>query len=121
MWFEGIAWAASAQAQPAGGFDQVVYTMIVPFAMIFGIAYFLLIRPQTQKAGEHQRLLNSLKRNDEVVTSGGILGKIVEIGDKLVTLEIAQNVRIRIERSQIAAASNYGKAVSKKEKGDQSG
>ena len=47
MWFEGIAWAADAPAQ--AGMDQVVWTMVIPFAMIFGIAYFLLIRPQTQK------------------------------------------------------------------------
>jgi preprotein translocase subunit YajC len=115
MWFEGIAWAADAQAQAQGGLDQILWTMIVPFAMIFGIAYFLLIRPQTQKASEQRKMLNSLKRNDEVVTSGGILGKIVELGDRLVTLEIAPNVRIRIERGQIGAVSAYSKTASKKE------
>jgi preprotein translocase subunit YajC len=114
MWFEGIAWAASASAPAQGGFDQVLWTMIVPFAMIFGIAYFLLIRPQTQKASEHQKMVSGLKRNDEVVTSGGILGKIVELGDRLVTLEIAPNVRIRIERAQIGAVSTYGKGSSSK-------
>jgi preprotein translocase subunit YajC len=114
MWFERIAWAADAPAQ--GGIDQVMWTMIVPFAMIFGIAYFLLIRPQTQKASEHQKMLNNLKRNDEVVTTGGILGKIVELGDRLVTLEIAPNVRVRIERSQIGSVSAYNKGTgSKKE------
>ena len=116
MWFEGIAWAASAQAPAQGGFDQVLWTMIVPFAMIFGIAYFLLIRPQTQKASEHQKMVSSLKRNDEVVTSGGIFGKIVELGDRIVTLEIAPNVRIRIERAQIGSIAAHGKAAgSKKE------
>jgi len=96
--------------------DQIVWTMIIPFAMIFGIAYFLLIRPQTQKASEHQKMLGSLKRKDEVVTSGGILGKIVELGDRLVTLEIAPNVRIRIERAQIGSISAHSKAsASKKE------
>jgi preprotein translocase subunit YajC len=114
MWFEGIAWAADAPAQ--GGIDQILWTMIIPFAMIFGIAYFLLIRPQTQKASEHQKMLSNLKRNDEVVTSGGILGKIVELGDRVVTLEVAPNVRIRIERAQIGSLSSYGKgAASKKE------
>lgn len=119
MWFEGMAWAADAQAPMQGGMDQLVWTMIVPFAMIFGIAYFLLIRPQTQKASQHQKMLNSLKRNDEVVTSGGILGKIVELGDRLVTLEIAPNVRIRVERSQIGAVSAYGKGTASKK--EQSG
>ncbi|HTW87786.1 MAG TPA: preprotein translocase subunit YajC [Candidatus Binataceae bacterium] len=119
MWFEGIAWAAGAQGPAAGGMDQVVWTMIVPFAMIFAIAYFLLIRPQTQKASEHQKMLNNLKRNEEVVTSGGILGKIVELGDRLVTLEVAPNVRIRIERTQIGAVSTYGKGTTSKK--EQSG
>jgi preprotein translocase subunit YajC len=119
MWFEGMAWAAGAPSPAPGGIDQAVWTMIVPFAMIFGIAYFLLIRPQTQKASEHQKMLNSLKRNEEVVTSGGILGKIVELGDRVVTLEIAPNVRIRIERAQIGAVSAYGKGTASKK--EQSG
>ncbi len=117
MWFEGLAWAADAPAQ--GGLDQVVWTMLIPFAMIFAIAYFLLIRPQTQKASEHQKMLSSLKRNDEVVTSGGILGKIVELGDRIVTLEIAPNVRIRVERAQIGSISAYGKGTAGKK--EQSG
>lgn len=119
MWFEGMAWAAGAQGPAPGGIEQLVWTMFVPFAMIFGIAYFLLIRPQTQKASDHQKMLNSLKRNEEVVTSGGILGKIVELGDRLVTLEIAPNVRIRIERTQIGAVSTYGKGTTSKK--EQSG
>ncbi len=71
--------------------------------------YFLLLRPQTKKANEHQKMLAALKRNDEVVTTGGLIGRIHELGDKLVTLEIAPNVRVRVERSQIASLSGYGK------------
>ena len=54
-------------------------------------------------------MLAALKRNDEVVTTGGLLGKVIELGDKVVTLEIAPNVRVRVERSQITAISSYGK------------
>ncbi len=86
---------------------------VVPLAAIFAVFYFLLIRPQTKKAQEHSKILSELKRNDEVVTTGGIVGKITELGDKIVTVEIAANVRIRVERAQIAGLSNYGKTSSK--------
>jgi len=118
MLFEGTAWAqgvaAGAQSSPYGTLIQMA-----PIAGIIAIFYFLLIRPQTKKAAEHSKMINELKRNDEVVTTGGILGKITEIGDKLVTLEIAPNVRVRVERPQIASVSSYGKTGStKKEKAD---
>jgi preprotein translocase subunit YajC len=118
MLFEGIAWAQTAGASAQGGSEQMLFTTIVPLAVLFAIFYFLLIRPQTKKAQEHDRMLKALKRNDEVVTNGGMLGRIVELGDKLVVLEIAPNVRVRIERPQIATLSSYGKTPSKKDKGD---
>ena len=61
-------------------------------------------------------MLKDLKRNDEVVTTGGIVGRITELGEKLVTVEIAPNVRVRVERPQIASISSYGKAPGKKDK-----
>ncbi|MGH7906168.1 MAG: preprotein translocase subunit YajC [Candidatus Binataceae bacterium] len=118
MLFEGIAWAASAQGAAANGYSQVIWTTIVPLALLFAIFYFLLIRPQTRKQSEHTKMLSNLKRNDEVVTNGGLIGRIVELGDKLITLEIAQGVRVRVERPQIAALSSYGKATAKKEKAE---
>ena len=78
------------------------------------IFYFLLIRPQTQKAKQHTEMLKALKRNDEVVTTGGLIGRIHELGDKVVTLEIAPNVRVRVERPQIASLSTTGKTVQKR-------
>jgi|SRR5580658_4076286 preprotein translocase subunit YajC len=117
MLFEGIAYAQAAAGSQAGG-EQVIYTTVVPLALLFGIFYFVLIRPQTKKAAEHSKMLRELKRNDEVVTTGGIVGKITEIGDRLVTVEIAPNVRVRVERPQIAAVSPYSKSQTKKEKGD---
>ena len=65
------------------------------------IFYFLLIRPQQKRTKDHQRMLNELKRDDEVVTSGGIYGKITGLTDQVVTLEIAPNVRIKVQRAQV--------------------
>lgn len=124
MLFEGIAWAqsstgAAAAAQPSA-FDQLLYGPGVPFALLIVAFYWFFLRPQTTKAREHREMLAKLKRNDEVVTTGGLLGRINEIGDKLVTLEIAPNVRVRVERSQIAGVSSYGKPpAGKKEKAEQ--
>ena len=115
MWsmFEGTAWAqgvaAGAQCSEYGTLIQMA-----PIVGIIAIFYFLIIRPQTQKASEHTKMLAALKRNDEVVTTGGLIGRITEIGDKVVTMEIAQNVRVRIERSQLASISPYGKTPSAK-------
>ena len=81
--------------------------------LLFGIFYFLLIRPQTQKASSSTKMLEELKRNDEVVTTGGLIGTDRELGDRVVTLEIAHNVRVRVERTQVAALSTYGKTAKK--------
>jgi preprotein translocase subunit YajC len=109
MWFEGIAYAQADKTASAS--QQVIFTTVIPLVFLFGIFYFLLIRPQAKKASDMQKMLAALKRNDEVVTTGGLLGKIVELGDKVVTLEIAPNVRVRVERAQISALSSYSKAA----------
>jgi preprotein translocase subunit YajC len=121
MTFEAVAWAqaAASSGQPQALFDQVLTNPVVPILLIFGVMYFLFIRPQSKKASDHQKMLAALKRNDEVVTTGGLIGRISEMSDKLVTLEIAPNVRVRVERSQIAAISNYGR-MPRREKGEQS-
>lgn len=110
MPFEGTAWAQSAMSQ---GTQQVLFTTVLPLAALFAVFYFLLIRPQTKKAAEHQKMLGALKRNDEVVTTGGMIGRITDIGERVVVIEIANNVRVRVERAQIAALSSYGKAPRK--------
>ena len=118
MLFEGTAWAQAAVATPAGGPSFVEQLMTGPgpiMALVVAVMYFLVFRPQNKKAQETAKMLAALKRNDEVVTTGGIIGRISEIGDKLVTLEIAPNVRIRVERPQIASMSSYGKAAAKKD------
>lgn len=75
---------------------------LFPLIFIFIIFYFLLIRPQKQKEKEHRKLLQNLNKNDEVVTSGGIHGTIVNVKDKTVILRVDDNVKIEVEKNCIA-------------------
>jgi preprotein translocase subunit YajC len=74
--------------------------LIMLFAMI-AVFYFLIIRPQQKKAKEHQGMLNELKKGDEVVTAGGMVGKVTGLSDKLLTLEVSEKVRVRVLKTQI--------------------
>ncbi len=74
--------------------------MMGVFVVIF---YFLLIRPQQKKQKEHQAMLGKIAAGDEVVTAGGILGRVIEVGDQFITLEIADNVRIKVQRFQVTS------------------
>src|SRR5712675_2163955 len=90
MLFEGTAWAQAAA--PAAGSPSIVEQLMTGpgpiMALVIAVMYFLVFRPQNKKAQEQAKLLNSLKRNDEVVTTGGIIGRIAEVGDKVIILEI---------------------------------
>ena len=91
-----------AWAQAAGDAPSALFNM-APLLLIFVVFYFLLIRPQQTKAKEHSDMLSNLKRNDDVITSGGIYGKVVTLTDKVVVLEIAPKVQVKVERPQIAS------------------
>lgn len=106
---------AYAQAAPGAGGPGPIVT-VFPFILIFVIMYFMVIRPQQKKGKEHQEMLNKLKKNDEVMTSGGIYGKVVDLKESVVTLEVAANVRIRVARPQIAAVLTAEKSPSKESK-----
>jgi len=102
----GLIPDAFAQAAPSagpGGFAPIL--MMVVFVVIF---YFLLIRPQQKKAKEHQALVSKLSAGDEVVTTGGILGKVTEVGDSFVTIEIADGVRIKVQKFQVGSLMPKG-------------
>lgn len=101
---------AYAQAAPGVGGPGPIVT-ILPFILIFIIMYFMVIRPQQKKAKDHQDMLSKLKRNDEVMTSGGIYGKVIDLKETVVTLEVAPNVRIRVHRPQISAVLTAEKAT----------
>jgi preprotein translocase subunit YajC len=106
---------AYAQGAPGAAGPGPLMTLI-PFVLIFVIMYFMVIRPQQKKSREHQELLNKLKKNDEVMTSGGIYGKVTDLKETVVTLEVAPNVRIRVHRPQIAAVLTGEKAAAKEGK-----
>jgi preprotein translocase subunit YajC len=99
---EAMAQSAGG-ASPGGGFAPLL--MMVVFIAIF---YFLLIRPQQKKAKEHQAMVTRLSAGDEVVTSGGILGKIIEVGDSFITMEIAPNVQIKVQKFQVTSLMPKG-------------
>lgn len=87
---------------PQGAGQQSPIMAFLPLIIIFAIFYFLLIRPQQKKAKELKAFLDALKRGDEVVTQGGIYGRIEKLTDDVVTLQVADKVSIRVARSQIA-------------------
>ena len=110
--FLDMAFAQANQA-PSGPSTLVSF---IPLVFVFLIFYMLLIRPQQKKAKEHREMLERLKKNDEVVTSGGVYGKVVALTDAVVTLEVAPNVRIRIHRPQISTLVKGEKASGKEVK-----
>lgn len=98
----GLAWIATAWAQEAPGAAGSPLLQLLPIPLIFIVFYFLLIRPQQLKQRQENTMRSNLKRNDRVVTSGGLHGKIVDLADTVVTLEIAPNVRVKVERQSVA-------------------
>ena len=94
---------AMAQGAPAGAPAGGGMSMLLVMGLFFVVMYFMLIRPQQKKQKEHQAMLSKIAAGDEVVTAGGILGKVVEVGDQFLTIEIADNVRIKVQRFQVAS------------------
>ncbi len=90
-----------AYAQAAGG--AAAFTSFVPLILIFAIMYFLLIRPQQKKVKEHQKMVEALRRGDQVVTQGGLIGKVSKVkDDNEVEVELAENVKVRVVKTTIA-------------------
>ena len=99
-----IAMAAS----PGGGGGQQgsIFSTLLPLVVIFAIFYFLMIRPQQKQAKKHKEMLAALKKGDNVVTRGGMIGKIYAIADGTITIEVADNVRIKFSRESVAGVEN---------------
>ena len=83
-----------AQADPLMSF--------LPLILIFVVFYFLLIRPQTKRAKEHKKMVEALAKGDEVVTNGGMLGRITAVGDNFVQIKIADNVEVKVQKTAVA-------------------
>ena len=97
-----ISSAYAQDAQPGG------LMSFLPLIIIFIIFYFLLIRPQMKRAKEHRKLVAELATGDEVVTNGGLLGRITKVGESFVTLELAENVQIRVQRQAVTSVMPKG-------------
>ncbi len=94
--------ATPAYAQAAGG-AMGAFTSFMPLILIFAIMYFLLIRPQQKKLKEHKAMVEGLRRGDQVLTQGGIVGKVVKVAeDGIIEVEIAEGVKVKVIKHTIA-------------------
>jgi len=101
--FISDAWAQAAPAQqgnPIMGF--------LPLILIFVVFYFLLIRPQTKRAKEHKKMVEALAKGDEVVTNGGLLGRIAEVGENFVLIEVSDGVQVKVQRQAVSGLMPKG-------------
>ena len=89
------AWAQGA-GTPGGGLESMLL-----IGLMFVVLYFLMIRPQMKRAKEHKAMVEALQRGDEVVTAGGVLGRISKLNENYITLEVANNVEIQVQRPSV--------------------
>ena len=95
--FIADAWAQQAPPEPS------LWLNLLPLVALFVVFYFVLIRPQTQRAKKHREMLGTLSRGDEILTTGGLAGRIVELGESFVDLEIADKVVIKVQKQSLGA------------------
>lgn len=100
--FISDAMAAGSQAAEQG------FGSLIPLVLIFVVFYFLLLRPQMKRAKEHKKMTESLAKGDEVVTNGGLLGRITNLDESFITLEVADGVAVKVQRSAIGAMMPKG-------------
>jgi preprotein translocase subunit YajC len=97
------AYAEEASSPAATGFASML-----PLILLFVIFYFLLIRPQQKRAKEHREMVKRLEKGDSVVTSGGLHGRITSVSEDMVTMEVADNVRVKVTKDSVAARKPSG-------------
>ena len=99
----------NALAQASGGSSQPsALTSFIPLILIFVVFYFLLIRPQQKRAKEHKQMVAALAKGDEVVTNGGVMGKVKKVGESFMELEVAEGTVLKIQRQAISAVLPKG-------------
>ncbi len=99
---------ALAQDAPAAAQQPGLLEALFPFIILFIVFYFLLIRPQSKRAKEHKKMVEALAKGDEVLTQGGIYGKIVEVAEEAITVEIADNVQVKVQRAAVGSVLPKG-------------
>ena len=90
------AWAQSGGGAGGGGMESLILIVLM-----FGVLYFLMIRPQMKRAKEHKSLIEGLQKGDEVITAGGLLGRISRLNENYVTLEVSNGVEIQVQRPAV--------------------
>lgn len=95
------AWAAPAPQDPG-------FVSFLPLIILFVVFYFLLIRPQLKQAKQHKRLVSELAKGDEIVTNGGLLGKIREVGDNFIVVEIAKDTEVKVQKQAVSTVMPKG-------------
>jgi preprotein translocase subunit YajC len=103
---DSIISTAWAQGAPAGGSDPLL--SFLPLIVIFVLFYFLLIRPQSKKQKEHRQMVDGLASGDEVVTGGGVLGTVKDVGDQFLTVEVADGVSLKVQKHTVSAVIPRG-------------
>jgi preprotein translocase subunit YajC len=99
--FISSAFAQTAPAAAAGGDMQSSLMSMLPLVLMFVVLYFVMIRPQMKKQKEHRTMVEALAKGDEVVSAGGLLGKVSKLGDSYLGIEIASGVEVQIQRSAV--------------------
>jgi preprotein translocase subunit YajC len=98
---------AYAQAAPAAQ-QPDLFSAMLPFVIIIVLFYFLLIRPQQKRAKEHKKMVEALAKGDEVLTSGGVLGKVTEVGEQYIDVEVAEGVVVKVQRQSVGSVLPKG-------------
>jgi preprotein translocase subunit YajC len=104
--FLSDAYAQAAPATAPGGADALM--QYLPLVLIFVVFYFVLIRPQSKRAKEHTKMVSTLAKGDEVVTNGGLLGRITEVGENFVQIEVADAIQVKVQKQAIASLMPKG-------------
>ena len=99
--------AMAQQAGAPGGAEMGLMNLLFPIILIAAF-YFLLIRPQTKRAKEHKQMVDALKKGDEIVTGGGLLGRIIEVGENFVQVEIAEGVQVKVQKQAVGSLMPKG-------------
>jgi len=98
--FISSAFAQSAPAATGGDMQSSIMSML-PLVLMFVVLYFVMIRPQMKKQKEHKAMIDALAKGDEVVTAGGVLGKVSKMGESYIGLEVASGVEVQVQRSAV--------------------
>ncbi|MDR3556768.1 MAG: preprotein translocase subunit YajC [Syntrophobacteraceae bacterium] len=120
MTFMGVAHATEAFAQTAtgtasGGLQQILGSPMILLVAMLAIFYFLLIRPQQKRQKEHNRMLSNLQKGDTIFTVGGLRGRITNLDETVVTMEVAEKIRVKVNRSSIGGLVSKGESSPEKE------